>query len=123
MMTADRRMVAGGALLAAFGVGAGAFGAHGLRAMLDAQALGWWETAAFYHLVHAVALVALGVVPERRMGVAGALIGAGVLVFSGSLYVMALTGARWLGAVTPVGGLLLIAGWLAAAWTAGRGRS
>jgi uncharacterized membrane protein YgdD (TMEM256/DUF423 family) len=104
----QQRILAGGAVLVAFGIGLGAFGAHGLRAVLDSQALGWWQTGVDYQMWNALGLVALGAVP-RRIGVAAALIGAGVLVFSGSLYVMALTGVRWLGAVTPVGGLLMIA--------------
>jgi uncharacterized membrane protein YgdD (TMEM256/DUF423 family) len=105
-----------GALLAAIGIGLGAFGAHGLRAVLDEAALGWWHTAVQYQMWNAIGLVALGALP-RRLGLAALLIGAGVLVFSGSLYVMALTGARWLGMVTPIGGALMIAGWVSAAWS------
>jgi len=115
----QRPILAAGTILIAIGIGLGAFGAHGLRAALDERALGWWQTGVDYHMWNALGLVALGAVP-RRLGVAAALIVAGVLVFSGSLYVMALSGARWLGMVTPVGGLLMIAGWLTAAWRVAR---
>jgi uncharacterized membrane protein YgdD (TMEM256/DUF423 family) len=105
-----------GALLAGLGVALGAFGAHGLRATLDAAALGWWQTAVDYQMWHAVALVALACLPGVRTRLPAALIAAGTIVFSGSLYVMALTGARWLGMVTPLGGLAMIAGWALLAW-------
>ena len=101
----------------------GAFGAHGLQARLDAAAdgakrIGWWQTAAHYQLLHAVALglVALLVarVPQARF--AGFAFVVGTLLFSGSLYLMALGAPRWLGAVTPLGGLGLLAGWAVLAW-------
>ena len=117
--TGQRRIAVAGALLVALGVALGAFGAHGLRAVLDERALGWWETGVQYHMWSAVGLVALSALP-RRLGLAAALIGVGILIFSGSLYVMALTGARWLGILTPVGGLLMIGGWLLAAWRLAR---
>jgi uncharacterized membrane protein YgdD (TMEM256/DUF423 family) len=107
-----------GALLAAAGVALGAFGAHGLRSLLPPEALGWWQTAVQYQLWHAVGLLAVGAAPAalRTRGPAFMLAG-GTLIFSGSLYAMALTDARWLGAVTPIGGALMIAGWL---WLASR---
>src|SRR5688500_20343138 len=95
-------------------VGLGAFGAHGLQRALAtaedaARRLEWWRTAAQYHLAHALALGLVAVLAgrgaESAAGWAGGLFGAGVLLFSGSLYVMSLTGARGLGAVTPIGGL------------------
>ncbi|MEZ5397887.1 MAG: DUF423 domain-containing protein [Bryobacterales bacterium] len=90
----------------------GAFGAHGLRARVtDPHLLEVWNTAARYHLVHALALCAVAVHP-RRPPVAGGLFVLGTLLFSGSLYTMVLTDARWLGAITPLGGLSFIAGWL-----------
>lgn len=110
-----------GALLAATGVLAGAFGSHGLKDVLSSQAFGWWQTAVEYQLWHAIGLVALAALPLRT-GRPALLLGTGVLIFSGTLYLMALTGLRWLGAVTPVGGTLMIAGWLLLAFRAWRGR-
>ena len=101
-------------------VALGAFGAHGLQSHLEGQADGarrleWWETAAHYHLVHALAFVACAWIVEKtggRLAVFGGwCFQLGILLFSGSLYVMSLTDLRALGAVTPVGGLLLLAGW------------
>jgi uncharacterized membrane protein YgdD (TMEM256/DUF423 family) len=97
------------ALFGASGVVLGAFGAHGLKAVLAAnQAMEVWHTASFYHLLHAVVLLWAH---ARRL--AFRLFALGILVFSGSLYVLAVSGLKWLGAITPLGGLLLIAGWLA----------
>ena len=98
----------------ALAVALGAFGAHGLQARVDATALGWWETAARYHLVHAVALGLVAAHPATPR-IAGWLFVGGILVFSGSLYAMTLTGVRGLGAITPLGGLCLIGGWVALA--------
>jgi uncharacterized membrane protein YgdD (TMEM256/DUF423 family) len=102
-------------------VALGAFAAHGLRGVLEARELGWWQTAVQYHMWHAIALVALAAVPGSR-GPA-LLIAAGILLFSGSLYLMALTGVRPLGMVTPIGGVLLIAGWCLLAWGAIRSKA
>ncbi len=101
-----------GALLAALGVMLGAFGAHGLRSVLSPEALGWWQTGVQYQMWHAIGLVAIGAarLPGTRLAVW--LLTLGTVVFAGSLYVMALTGMRWLGAVTPLGGALMIAGWV-----------
>lgn len=78
-----------------------------------------WQTAAHYHLIHAVALVLVGVLgahlPEKPIKVAGWLFVVGMVVFGGTLYVLAATGIRWLGAITPLGGVSLLAGWLALA--------
>jgi uncharacterized membrane protein YgdD (TMEM256/DUF423 family) len=100
-------------------VALGAFGAHGLAARLSGVADGavrleWWKTAAHYHLTHALAVgLAAGLCGDTRSGrLACFSFAAGILLFSGSLYAMTLTGARWLGAVTPIGGLGLLAGWL-----------
>ncbi len=103
-----------GAVSGLLAVGLGAFGAHGLKKVATAEALGWWQTAAHYHLAHAVALVLLGVLAAERAGVdrAGWAFLVGIVFFSGSLYAMALGAPRWFGAITPIGGLGLMAGWL-----------
>ena len=113
MRSPDAKLLGPGALLAGLGVALGAFGAPGLRDSLSPAARGWWQTAVDYQMWHAIALVALAAVdlPGRRL--AAAMLGAGVLIFSGTLYARALTDARWLGAVTPLGGSLMILGWLA----------
>jgi uncharacterized membrane protein YgdD (TMEM256/DUF423 family) len=112
-----------GALSAFVGVAAGAFGAHGLKERLSAEMLAVFETGARYQMYHAFALVASAWAVARWPGAwsnaSGWLFVAGTLVFSGSLYVLSLTGLRWLGAVTPLGGLAFLAGWLclaAACW-------
>jgi uncharacterized membrane protein YgdD (TMEM256/DUF423 family) len=91
-------------------VALGAFGAHGLEDVVTDEGMAWWQTAARYHLVHAVAIVLVALHPRRPFA-AGVLFTAGIVLFSGSLYVMALTELRWLGAITPLGGLCLIGGW------------
>jgi uncharacterized membrane protein YgdD (TMEM256/DUF423 family) len=105
-----------GALLGLLAVALGAFGAHALKDRLDEAAKGWWSTAVQYHFWHALALFAVAFVssrwPGKSVDAAGWCFLLGALIFSGSLYAMSLTGARWLGAVTPLGGLLLLAGWL-----------
>ena len=114
-----------GALCAFLAVAAGAFGAHALRDTLSQESLAIFETAARYQMYHALALLAAAWVASRWPGsaaqAAGWLFAAGILVFSGSLYVLALTSAQWLGAVTPLGGVALLAGWLALAWAVVRG--
>jgi uncharacterized membrane protein YgdD (TMEM256/DUF423 family) len=111
-----------GAIFLALAVGLGAFGAHGLKDRLDAYSLGIWEKAVFYHFIHALGVLVVSMLPRTgTFPIAGAslicwLLTAGVLIFSGSLYVLALTGARSMGAVTPVGGLCFIAAWLLLAY-------
>jgi uncharacterized membrane protein YgdD (TMEM256/DUF423 family) len=107
-----------GALLAATGVALGAFGAHGLKTLLSSEALGWWQTAVQYQMWHAVGLIAIGAAPAARTRGPAWMLAAGTMVFSGSLYAMALGGPRWLGAATPIGGVLMIAGWAWLAWRA-----
>jgi uncharacterized membrane protein YgdD (TMEM256/DUF423 family) len=103
-----------GAISGALFVAAGAFGAHALKTRLHAADLELWHTGVLYHALHAVALVVYGVFARERSGrAAGWSFLLGTLVFSGTLYAMALGGPRWLGAVTPLGGALLIVGWLA----------
>ncbi len=111
-----RPFLAAGFLLAFLAVAAGAFGAHALRDTLEPPALATWETAARYQMYHALALVAVGLAAARWPAVAWSgpalLFLIGTLVFSGSLYALALTGIAWLGAITPLGGVGLLAGWL-----------
>jgi uncharacterized membrane protein YgdD (TMEM256/DUF423 family) len=103
-----------GALSGLLGVGLGAFGAHGLKSVASGEGLAWWETAARYQLFHALALVALGLLQQQRPGgdAAGWSFLGGSAIFSGTLYAMALGAPRWLGAVTPIGGVGMLLGWL-----------
>lgn len=99
-------------VMGALGVGLGAFGAHGLRSVVtDPHLLEVWETGARYHLVHALALGLVAAHPRPPRAAAAAFF-LGIVLFSGSLYTMAITGIRALGAVTPLGGVSFIAGWL-----------
>lgn len=100
------------AVLAAVGVGLGAFGAHGLQGLLRSNSTSdTWETAVLYHLVHAVGLLALSFRYDKAKGPWLCLV-FGILVFSGTLYTLAITNIRWLGAITPIGGVAFIAGWI-----------
>jgi uncharacterized membrane protein YgdD (TMEM256/DUF423 family) len=121
----ERLFFALGAASGLIGVAAGAFGAHALKGRVAEDLQVIFETAARYQLIHALALLGAGYAAGRWPGgaaaAAGWLFAAGTLVFSGSLYVLALTGARWLGAVTPLGGAALIAGWACLVFTALRG--
>lgn len=103
------------AVVGFLGVALGAFGAHGLHDLLAKNGrLDNWETAVHYHLVHAVVLLVIArSAPAHRL--AFALFLAGIVIFSGTLYLLALTNFRWLGAITPLGGLALLGGWLALA--------
>jgi uncharacterized membrane protein YgdD (TMEM256/DUF423 family) len=111
-----------GAIFLAVAVGLGAFGAHGLKDRLDAYSLGIWEKAVFYHFIHSMGVLVVSMLPRTGnfpMGAASNvcwLLIAGVLVFSGSLYTLALTGVRSLGAITPLGGVCFIAAWLLLAY-------
>jgi uncharacterized membrane protein YgdD (TMEM256/DUF423 family) len=112
-----------GALGGVFGglaVVAGAFGAHGLRGRLSFELLQAFETAARYQMYHALALLGVALLLERRpsapLSAAAWCFAGGTVVFSGSLYLLALTGATWWGAVTPLGGVALIAGWVLVAY-------
>jgi uncharacterized membrane protein YgdD (TMEM256/DUF423 family) len=115
-----------GGVLGALGVAAGAFGAHGLKAQLSPEMFAVFETGVRYHLIHALALLAVAWAATRwsspAVHAAGWLFVVGVLLFSGSLYALSLTGIRGLGAITPIGGVALIVGWLLLAWGAWRGR-
>ena len=111
----DRTFLALGSLLAGIAVAAGAFGAHALRARLSPADLATFETGARYQMYHALALLAVAWAVQQWPGplprAAGWLFVAGIVVFSGSLYTLVLTGHRWLGAVTPLGGVAFIVGW------------
>jgi uncharacterized membrane protein YgdD (TMEM256/DUF423 family) len=117
----DRTFAALGAMLAGLAVAAGAFGAHGLRDRLAPDMLAVFETAARYQMYHALALIAVAWVtvrwPDGSASLAGWLFVAGIVVFSGSLYVLALSGVRWLGAITPLGGVCFLVGWAVLAWS------
>ena len=116
------------ALNMALAVMTGAFGAHALKARLSTEALSWWQTAVAYQMWHALGLLALGILlrispalpvpgfPATGVQTAAVLLQLGIVVFSGSLYAMALGAPRWFGAITPIGGLAFIAGWLWLAW-------
>ncbi len=106
-----------GALFGATGVLLGAFGAHGLKARLTPEALSSWDTAVTYQLIHALALLFAGLLAKSTADLAISVAGTswivGILLFSGSIYVLAIGGPRFFGPITPLGGLALIIGWLA----------
>ncbi|MGV6859115.1 MAG: DUF423 domain-containing protein [bacterium] len=114
----QKYFIAFGALSAAIAVALGAFGAHGLKSLLTPEMLAIWKTAAQYHLIHSLGLVLIGVLVAnpstsgKGTSLAGYLILVGILIFCGSLYALTLTDIRLLGAITPLGGLAFISGWL-----------
>jgi uncharacterized membrane protein YgdD (TMEM256/DUF423 family) len=120
-----RSCLAVAALALAAAVALGAFGAHALKLRLAAEMLTTYQTAVQYHFWHALGLLGVGVLmvrspDSRALAWVAWLLVAGLLLFSGSLYLLALTGATWLGAVTPLGGVAFIAAWLGLAWWAWR---
>jgi uncharacterized membrane protein YgdD (TMEM256/DUF423 family) len=121
----DRAFFIMGAVLAALGVAAGAFGAHALRGRLTPDLLNVFETGVRYQLIHALGLLAVAWAsarwPGRATNMAGWLFLAGIVLFSGSLYALSMSGVRALGAITPLGGVAFIAGWIALAWGVWRG--
>lgn len=125
-MTGSSLWIFLGAVAGGSAVGLGAFGAHALRERLAESALATWQTAVTYQFTHALALLAvaillrLGFGAERSLTIAGAGFFIGMVLFSGSLYLLALGGPRWLGPVTPIGGLAFIVGWVALAVAAVR---
>ena len=120
----ERALWIAGAAMAGLSVAIGAFGAHALRARLEPARLATFETAVQYHMLHALALLAVAalmgrVQSQQLLLLSGGLFTAGIFLFSGSLYALAITGITWLGAITPLGGLAFIGGWLCmgiAAW-------
>ncbi|MBS0321996.1 MAG: DUF423 domain-containing protein [Proteobacteria bacterium] len=115
-----RGSIVAGTVGMALAVAAGAFGAHALRGALLPDRFAIWQTAVTWHVAHALALVAVGLylqrAPSRLAGWAATLFAAGIVLFAGSLYAYALTGERVLGAITPLGGVAFLAGWLCWAW-------
>lgn len=111
----QRTFLLAGALAGLIGVAFGAFGAHGLRGRLSAEMLAVFETGVRYQMYHALALMAIAALSDRLSGrliaAAGWLFVTGIVIFSGSLYVLAVTGITVLGAITPIGGVALLAGW------------
>lgn len=111
-----------GAAALAVAVMLGAFGAHGLRGRLDEYSMGVYERAVFYHFIHAIGLLTVPVFVKLNALAQGAgtlvcsLLLGGIVIFSGSLYVLAVTGHRWLGAITPIGGVCFIGAWVVLAW-------
>ena len=121
-MNLERLFFASGALLALLSVAAGAFAAHGLKSRLSPEMLATFELAARYQMYHAFALMLCAFAwvrwPGSAVAVAGTLFFAGIVLFSGSLSVLSLSGVRWLGAVTPLGGTAWLIAWAALAWAA-----
>lgn len=112
----QKTLLIAGALLGGLGVAIGAFGAHALKAALTGSGrIETFETAVKYQFYHALALLLIGMLyaafPNRSVLYAGYSMLAGVIIFSGSLYILCLTGIRWLGAITPIGGIFMIIGW------------
>ena len=122
----ERHWIVIGAVFGFLGVALGAFGSHALRATLTANGrLETYQTAVQYHLIHALALVAVGLftahISSPQLGWAGGLLTLGVLIFSGSLYILSIFNIRIMGVVTPFGGVALLLGWACFAWAAYRG--
>jgi uncharacterized membrane protein YgdD (TMEM256/DUF423 family) len=124
-VTTVRAFALAGSVLAFIGVGLGAFGAHALRSRIGPDLLATFETGVRYHMYHALALLACAWVMDRwpspQIAWAGWLFFAGIVVFSGTLYLLTFTGARWWGALTPIGGVALLAAWACLAWGIARG--
>ncbi len=115
------------AITLALAVSLGAFGAHALRGRLDEYLMGVYEKAVFYHFIHALGLLVIpalahtGIIQSSAVGPVSSLLLGGIFFFSGSLYLLAFTGTRFLGAITPIGGVAFIAGWLLLAYAATKG--
>ncbi len=116
----DRQLTLLAALNLMVAIGAGAFGAHGLKRMHGPELLAIWHTGVLYHLIHAIGLFVVALLRPRfespMLSVAGLFICAGIVLFSGSLYLLVFTGATWLGAVAPIGGAVFLLAWAMVAW-------
>lgn len=117
------------AITLALAVSLGAFGAHALRGKLDAYLMGVYEKAVFYHFIHALGMLVIpvlsrtGIIQHSAVGPVNSLLLGGIVFFSGSLYLLAFTGTRFLGAITPIGGVAFVSGWLLLAYAATKGTS
>ncbi len=114
-----RTLIIAAALFAALGIISGAFGAHALKGMLDASQQGWFDKAVHYHQVAAIGVLVMALLSDQRApsdALNGWLLLLGALIFSTTLYLMALGAPRWLGAVTPIGGTIMILAWCRLAW-------
>ncbi|EHB68054.1 DUF423 domain-containing protein [Paenibacillus lactis] len=112
-----RTFIAWGSVMMALSVAIGAFGAHMLEGKISADELAVYETGVHYHMIHGIAVLIAGILAgalgeSRKLYWAGTLFIAGVIIFSGSLYVLSISGAKWLGAITPIGGVSFIVGWI-----------
>lgn len=120
----ERQLIIAGALALFVGVGAGAFGAHGLKRLLSPDMLAIWHTAVLYQLVHGLGMLLIALLGARfgspLLNYAGTVMFAGIVIFSGSLYVLVLSGTKWLGAITPIGGLAFLVAWVMVAVAAYR---
>ncbi|MFE0555564.1 DUF423 domain-containing protein [Paenibacillus lautus] len=113
----SRRFIVWGSILMALSVAIGAFGAHMLKDKITPDELAIYETGVHYHMIHGLAVLIAGIVAKvlgesRKLFWAGTLFIAGTVIFSGSLYVLSISGIKWLGAITPIGGVSFIVGWL-----------
>lgn len=117
----NRTFVTLGSLLAFLGVALGAFGTHALRERVTERALETWNTGVHYHTIHAIAIVVVGLLcahsEAKGVRIAGWLFTIGIAIFGGSLYLLVLLDQRWLGAITPLGGLAFLSGWLTLAFS------
>ena len=108
--------IAFGSILGALVVILGAFGAHGLKDILDDYAQSIYDKAVLYHMFHTIAILAIGMIqkllPDLELQLVGLFFLLGIIIFSGSLYIIAISGLKWLGMITPIGGLLFILGWI-----------
>lgn len=120
----DRQLVVAAALILLIGVAAGAFGAHALKRSVTPDMLSVWQTAVLYQLVHGLGLLAIAALGTRfgspLLAAAGSFMLAGIIIFSGSLYILVLSGTKWLGAITPIGGGAFIIAWALVALAAYR---
>ena len=114
------RLIAVGAINGFLAVALGAFGAHGLKKIASTEQLAWFQTGTEYHMMHALAILACGAIAMqtdvKRVQLTANLFLLGILIFSGSLYAMALGAPRWFGAITPIGGTAFLVGWGLLAW-------